>query len=99
MSSLFFFSSLTLRIVFASLPNIHIRTLSSGSIHPESSTRGLIDSSTNYAEYENFSLRIHDDRLAFMSSVGHQILVWDWKTGEQVAKIVSHARGGDRAIH
>ena len=80
-----------------SLPHIHVRTLSSGSIHPESSTHGLIDSGTNYVEFENFSMRIHDDRLAFMSSVGRQILVWDWKTGKQIANIVSRVLSGDLA--
>jgi hypothetical protein len=74
-------------LVFSRLPNIHVRTLSSGCVHPLSGTHGLIDSGINYVEHESFSLRIHDDRLAFMSSVGRQILVWDWKTGKQIAKI------------
>ncbi|KAF8268329.1 hypothetical protein EI94DRAFT_1727952 [Lactarius quietus] len=74
-------------LVFSRLPNIHVRTLSSGSIHPLSTTRGIIDSGVGYVEYESFSLRIHDDRLAFMTSVGRQILVWDWMTGNQIAKI------------
>jgi hypothetical protein len=32
---------------------------------------------------------IHDDRLALMTSVSRQILVWDWKTGKQIAEIAS----------
>jgi hypothetical protein len=89
----------TQRVVFSSLPNIHVRTLSSGCVHPLSGTHGLIDSGINYVEHESFSLRIHDDRLAFMSSVGRQILVWDWKTGKQIAKIASRFLGRDRAIY
>jgi hypothetical protein len=81
-----------------SLSHIHVRTLS-GCIHPLSSTLGLIDSGTKSVEY--FSLCIHDDRLAFISSVhGHRhVLVWDWKTGKQVAKIASLALSRNRAIY
>ncbi|KAI9444159.1 hypothetical protein H4582DRAFT_1066702 [Lactarius indigo] len=74
-------------LVFSSLPNIHIRTLSSGRIHPLSSTLGLINAGTNYVDYEDFSLRVHDDRLAFTTSTGRNILVWNWETGKQIAKI------------
>ncbi|KAF8268331.1 hypothetical protein EI94DRAFT_1727955 [Lactarius quietus] len=73
-------------------PHIHVRTLSSGFTHPLSSTLGLIDSGIDSAEYENFALCIHDDRLAFMTEVGYRILVWDWKTGKQIAKIPCYQR-------
>ncbi|KAI9462779.1 hypothetical protein BJY52DRAFT_110557 [Lactarius psammicola] len=75
-------------LVFSSLPNIHVRTLSSGFVHPLSSNLGIIDSGTNFAIYESFSLLIHDDRLAFMTSTADRhITVWNWKTGKQIAKI------------
>ena len=93
--------SLTRLMGFSSLPHIHVRTLSSGCIHPLSSTFGLIDSGTNSTEYEKFSLCIHDDRLAFMASVpGRQshVLVWDWKTGNQVANIASFFLSRSKAI-
>ena len=91
-------SSANQAVFFSSLPNIHIRTLSSGCIHPRSSTLGLIDSGTNFAEYENFALRIHDDRLALMASASRHIQVWNWKTGQQIAKIASLVLGIDRII-
>lgn len=90
MSNIFFLLTQALTVtgcLLSSLPNLHIRTLSSGCVHPQSNTHGLIDSGTNSAEYENFSLCIHDDRLAFMTSVSPHILVWNWKTGKQIAKI------------
>ncbi|KAF8268330.1 hypothetical protein EI94DRAFT_1829564 [Lactarius quietus] len=76
-------------LVFSCLPHIHIRTLSSGCVHPLSSTLGLIDAGINTAEYVTLTSRlcIHDDRFAFMPSVGYQIMVWDWKTGKQIVKI------------
>jgi hypothetical protein len=41
-----------------------------------------------HVAYEGrFFLCIHDDRLAFKTSV--EILVWDWKTGKQIANIAS----------
>jgi hypothetical protein len=43
----------------------------------------------DFAYQDKLFLCIHDDRLALMTSFGHQILVWDWKTGKQVAKIAS----------
>ncbi|KAH9026282.1 hypothetical protein EDB83DRAFT_1929011 [Lactarius deliciosus] len=74
-------------LVFSCLPNIHIRTLSSGRVHPSSSSLGLIDAGTNFVDYADFSLRVHDDRIAFTTSTGRNVLVWNWKTGKQIAKI------------
>ena len=42
-----------------------------------------------YYDYENLQVWIHDDRLAFVTSFRDPILVWDWRTGKQIATIAS----------
>jgi len=83
-------------VVFSSLWTIHIRTLSSGCVHPLASTSGTIHSASIFG---GFNLHIYGDRILVLgNSSGLSGLVWDWKTGAQVAKIasVSHRPGVHR---
>src|SRR5712672_1095315 len=69
---------------FVSMWTIHVRTLSSGCVHPLTSATGIIHS------LSILGLHIHGDRILVLGdSSGRCGLVWDWKTGEQIAKIAS----------
>lgn len=70
---------------------VHIRTLSTGGVHPLTSTAGSIHSKSITSR---FSLHIHDDLILVLgNNPGINGLVWSWKTGELVAKIVSTRSG------
>lgn len=64
-------------LVFSSLTYIHIRTLSTGGVHPLTSTSGTILSGSTS---EAFYLHIHRDLLCSLGSA--HIRVWNWKTGD-----------------
>ncbi|KAH9009330.1 hypothetical protein EDB85DRAFT_2293530 [Lactarius pseudohatsudake] len=70
-------------LVFSSSHYIHIRTLSTGGVHPLTSTSGTIRS---HSDYEAFDLHHHGD-LSFVGT--SHILVWNWKTGDRLAEIAS----------
>jgi hypothetical protein len=71
-------------LVFSSSQYIHIRTLSTGGVHPLTSTSGTIPSRSSS---EAFYLHIHVDLLSFVGN--SYILVWNWKTGDHLAEIAS----------
>ncbi|KAI9507854.1 hypothetical protein F5148DRAFT_1284735 [Russula earlei] len=74
-------------VVFSCLSAIHIRTLSTGCVHPSTSTAGSIRSPSILG---GFNLHIHGDLLLMLgNSSGLSGLVWDWKTGEHIARIAS----------
>ena len=79
------FAHSVVSIFFSSL-YIHIRTLSTGGVHPLTSTSGIIHSHS-----EAFYLHIHGDLLSFVGS--SHILVWNWKTGDHLAEIASLSFG------
>jgi hypothetical protein len=70
-----------------SFPDVHVRTLSTGEIHPLTDAVGPI-----YSFASEFVVpvcrQIYDDLLMLVVPERH-ILVFNWKTGGQVAKIVS----------
>lgn len=86
----FIVSSLNIRsvqsvgTVFLSLTSIHIRTLSTGGVHPLTRTSGAIPFPPNSG---GFYLHIHGDLLCSLESA--HILVWNWKTGELRVEIAS----------
>jgi hypothetical protein len=68
-----------------SIPDVHVRTLSTGEIHPLTNADGPIYSFAR----EFVHLQIYDDLLMLVTnSLEHHVLVFNWKTGGQVAKIV-----------
>ncbi|KAH9059513.1 hypothetical protein EDB87DRAFT_1621325 [Lactarius vividus] len=69
-------------LVFSSSQCIHIRTLSTGGVHPLTSTSGTI---RPHSDYEAFDLHLHGDLLSFVGT--SHILVWNWKTGDRLAEI------------
>ena len=72
---------------FCSLSTVHIRTLSTGGVHPLTSTAGSIHSKSITG---GFNLHIYEDLLLILgNNSGINGLVWNWKTGELVAKFVS----------
>lgn len=88
--ALFFSHSLFTRPPGSS-STVHIRTLSTGGVHPLTSTAGSIHSKSIAG---GFNLHIHEDLLLILgNSPGINGLVWSWKTGELVAKIVSTRSG------
>ncbi|KAI0253024.1 hypothetical protein BJV78DRAFT_1198565 [Lactifluus subvellereus] len=73
-------------LIFSYLGGIHVRTLSTGGIHPLTNTPGFI-----YLRPPSDSpLYIYDDLLAtsIYESPSEVFLVLNWKTGEQIVKIV-----------
>ena len=73
-----------MRATFLSLTYIHIRTLSTGGVHPLTSTSGTISSRSNS---ESFYLHIHGHFLSFVGN--EHIVVWNWKTGDRLIEIAS----------
>jgi hypothetical protein len=71
-----------------SIPDVHIRTLSTGEIHPLTHTVGPIYSFAS--EFVgSVCLQIYDDLLMLVIDlVEHYILVFNWRTGGYVARIV-----------
>ena len=70
---------------------VHIRTLSTGGVHPLTSTAGSIHSELIAGA---FNLHIHEDLLLILGNItGIYGFVWNWKTGELVTKIVSTRSG------
>ncbi|KAI0253022.1 hypothetical protein BJV78DRAFT_1352103 [Lactifluus subvellereus] len=74
-------------LIFSSLPNIHVWSLSTGGIHPLTNTPSFIHPS-GIPRHGIFSMRIYDDLLACSTHESKpHILVLNWKTGEQMTKI------------
>ena len=83
--------SLGRRGSFFSFGTVHIRTLSTGGVHPLTSTTGSIHSKSIAG---GFTLHIYEDFLLILgNNPGNNGLVWNWKTGEFVAKVVSTRSG------
>ncbi|KAI0299467.1 hypothetical protein BC826DRAFT_33585 [Russula brevipes] len=78
-------------LCFLSIPDVHVRTLSTGEIHPLTNAVGPIYSFANRAVAPGY-LQIYDDLLmSVIDLVEHYILVINWRTGGHVAKIPSFA--------
>ncbi|KAI0299472.1 hypothetical protein BC826DRAFT_966929 [Russula brevipes] len=77
-------------LCFLSIPDVHIRTLSTGEIHPLTHFVGPIYSFAS--EFVgSVCLQIHDDLLMLVIDlVEHYILVFNWRTGGYVARIPSY---------
>jgi hypothetical protein len=72
-----------------SIPDVHVRTLSTGETHPLTNAVGPV-----YSFASEFvvpvCLQIYDDLLMLaVNSFEHHTLVFNWRTGGHVAKIVS----------
>ncbi|KAI0250491.1 hypothetical protein BJV78DRAFT_563325 [Lactifluus subvellereus] len=68
-------------------PYIYIRTLSTGMVHPLANTLGYIDSGMRCFSQRFYSY-IYNDLVAFVwSRHDPHMVVFNWKTGEQILKI------------
>jgi len=79
-------------LIFFSLPPgaIHVRTLSTGGVHPLTTAVDPIYSCENVDQTGDFYLDVYNDLLAFVNNATDvYILVLNWKTGDLVAKIPS----------
>jgi hypothetical protein len=71
-----------------SFPDVHVRTLSTGEVHPQALTNA-VGPIYSFAS-EGVLCTIYDDLLMLVvTNPERHILVFNWKTGGQVAKIVS----------
>ncbi|KAI0250492.1 hypothetical protein BJV78DRAFT_1155130 [Lactifluus subvellereus] len=76
-------------LIFFSPPYIYIRTLSTGMVHPLTNTLGYIDSGMPYFN-QHFCSYIHNDLIALVwIRRDPHMVVFNWKTGEQILKIAS----------
>jgi hypothetical protein len=74
------------RSLVFSLDTIYIRTLSTGDVHPLTSTSGSIQP----PPIVGVKVHIYGDHLLILGDYpAFNGLVWNWKTGELVAKIAS----------
>ncbi|KAI0299471.1 hypothetical protein BC826DRAFT_1183925 [Russula brevipes] len=77
-------------LCFLSLPDVHVRSLSTGEIHPLTNAVGPIFSFGSEVPAGSFNLQIHEDLLMLVIDfLEHYILVFNWRTGGHVAKIPS----------
>ncbi|KAI0250500.1 hypothetical protein BJV78DRAFT_563719 [Lactifluus subvellereus] len=77
-------------LIFLSPLYVHIRTLSTGAVHPLTNTLGYIDSGMPYFSQSIFYSHIYNDLVSFVwSQLGsyYMVVVFNWKTGEQILKI------------
>jgi hypothetical protein len=85
----FEFPSLPAHHLVFSLPDVHVRSLSTGEIHPLTHAVGPIYSLPSEVPAGTFCLQIYDDLLMLVIDfLEHYILVFNWRTGGYVAKIV-----------